>query len=84
MSNYGRLVAETTDQYLAAMDTAQQNFLKSFATFAASLPASPMSPPPALSGLPRPGSHRGELRVRPEAAEPTTELHAEARRHHPP
>jgi hypothetical protein len=52
MSNYGKLVAERTDQYFAALDAAQQNFLKSFATFSASLPASPLSPPPAIPGLP--------------------------------
>ena len=52
MSNYGRLVAETTDQYFASMDAAQQNFLKSVATFSASVPASPMSSQPAMPGLP--------------------------------
>ena len=52
MSNYGRLVAETTDQYLAALDAVQQNFLKSFATFSAALPASPMSSQPAMPGMP--------------------------------
>ena len=85
MSNYGRLVAETTDQYLAALDAAQQNFLKSFATFSASLPASPMSSQPAMPGLPTvQEGHRGNLRIRAEAAEPTTELHAEAGRRHTP
>jgi hypothetical protein len=43
MSSYGRLVAETSDQYFAALDVAQQNFLKSFATFSAFVPAAPMS-----------------------------------------
>ena len=52
MSNYGKLVAETTDQYLAALDAAQQNFLKSFATFSASVPVSPMSSQPAMPGMP--------------------------------
>jgi hypothetical protein len=52
MSTYGRLVAETTDQYLAALDAAQQNFLKSFATYSASVPSSPMSSPPAIPGMP--------------------------------
>ena len=50
MSNYGRLVSETTDQYFTALDAAQQNFLKSFATFSASVPA--MSSQPAVPGLP--------------------------------
>ena len=48
MSNYGRLAAEATDQYLAALDTAQQNFLKLYAT----MPASSMSYQPAIAGLP--------------------------------
>ena len=52
MSNYGRLAAETTDQYLAALDAVQQNVLKSFATFSAALPASPMSSQPAMPGMP--------------------------------
>ena len=52
MSTYGKLVAEQTDQYFAALDAAQQNFLKSFATFSASLPASSMPTPPAMAGLP--------------------------------
>ena len=51
MSNYGRLVAETTDQYFAALDAAQQNFLKSFEAFSASAPAW-MSSQPAIPGLP--------------------------------
>ncbi len=50
MSTYGNLVAEKTDQYLAAMHAVQQNFLKSFATFTASMPASP--PSLAVAGLP--------------------------------
>ena len=52
MSNYGRLVAERTDQYFAALDAAQQNFLKSFATFSAALPASPIPSQPAMPGVP--------------------------------
>ena len=52
MSTYGKLVAETTDQYLAALDAAQQNFLKSFATFSASVPVSPMPSQSAIAGLP--------------------------------
>ena len=52
MSNYGKVIAERTDQYFAAVDAAQQNFLKSFATFSASLPASSLSSQPAMAGLP--------------------------------
>jgi len=52
MSNYGRLVAETTDQYFAALDAAQQSFLKSFAAFSASVPASWMSSQAAIPELP--------------------------------
>ena len=52
MSTYGKLVAETTDQYLAALDGAQQNFLKSFATFSAFVPASPASSGSAMPELP--------------------------------
>ena len=52
MSNYGKLVAERTDQYFATLDAAQQNFLQSIATYSASLPVSPLSPPQAIPGLP--------------------------------
>ena len=52
MSNYGKFVAETTDRYFAALDGAQESFLKSFATFSASVPAAPMSFQPAMPGLP--------------------------------
>jgi hypothetical protein len=52
MSTYGKLVAETTDQYLAALNASQQNVLQSFATFAASVPASPMSSWTATPGMP--------------------------------
>ena len=52
MSDYGKLAAERTDQYFAALDAAQQNFLKSFATLSASMPASPLSPPSAIPGVP--------------------------------
>ena len=52
MSNYGKFAAETTDRYFAALDAAQQNFLKSFATFSASVPASSMPSQPAMPGLP--------------------------------
>ncbi|HUQ53671.1 MAG TPA: hypothetical protein VM692_15695 [Gammaproteobacteria bacterium] len=49
MSTYGRLAAEATDQYLAALDTAQQNFLKLFAT----MPAPSLSyQPSTMPGLP--------------------------------
>ena len=51
MSIYGKLVAETTDQYFAALDLAQQNFLKSFATFSAFVPAAP-TPSLSMPGLP--------------------------------
>ena len=46
------LSLKRTDQYFAAVDAAQQNFLKSFATFSASLPASSLSSQPAMPGLP--------------------------------
>jgi hypothetical protein len=49
MSNYGKFVAETTDRYFAALETAQENFLKSFITFSATVPAASQ---PALPGLP--------------------------------
>ena len=52
MSNYGRLAAESSDRYFAALDAAQENFLKSCATFAASVPASSISSQPAMPGLP--------------------------------
>lgn len=52
MSNYGRLAAESSDQYFAALDTAQEKFFKSIATFAASVPVSSMSSPPTIPGLP--------------------------------
>ena len=51
MSNYGKFVAETTDRYFAALEAAQENFLKSFITFSASVPAVPAFQP-ALPGLP--------------------------------
>jgi len=52
MSNYGKFIAETTDHYFAAMEAAQENVLKSVATFSASMPASPMSFRATLPGLP--------------------------------
>ena len=52
MSTYGKLVAESTDQYLAALDVAQQKFLKSFATFSELVPASQMPSPSSIPGLP--------------------------------
>jgi len=52
MSTYGKLVAESTDQYLAALDVAQEKFLSSFATFSALVPALPMSSPSPMPGLP--------------------------------
>ena len=52
MSNYGRLAAESSDRYFTALDAAQENFLKSCATFAASVPVSSMSSQPTMPGLP--------------------------------
>ena len=52
MSTYGKLVAENTDHYFAALDAAQENFLKSFATFSAFVPALRSSSQSAVPGLP--------------------------------
>jgi hypothetical protein len=52
MSNYGKFVAETTDRYFAALEAAQESFLKSVATFSAAMPAAPLAFQPAMQGLP--------------------------------
>ena len=50
MSNYLKLAAETTDQYLTALAEGQDNFLKSISAFTSWVPAGPTTP--AFSGLP--------------------------------
>jgi hypothetical protein len=43
---------ETTDQFLATLAETQENFLKSYSTFSAWVPASATAPAAAFSGLP--------------------------------
>ena len=52
MSNYVKLSHETTDQYLAAIASGQEHFLKSIAPFTSWLQASPAVSAAAHSELP--------------------------------
>ena len=55
MSNYVKLAAEASDQYLSLLAESQEQFLKTVKTFSTWVPAAPAAPvPPFATDFPTP------------------------------